>query len=105
MMGERKKDRIQVEVQINHQGEVNKARYMPQMPKMIATKTTSGEIHLFDYYKHSGSPTTDEVKPELRLLGHTKEGYGLDWNPKQAGLLLSGSDDNKICLWDVSQPD
>lgn len=43
------------------------------MPKMIATKTTSGEIHLFDYYKHSGSPTTDEVKPELRLLDTQKK--------------------------------
>jgi histone-binding protein RBBP4 len=50
------------------------------MPKMIATKTTS-EVHLFDYFKHGGQPTTDEVKPDLRLLGHTKEGYGLDWNP------------------------
>lgn len=37
---------------------------------------------------------TDEVKPDLRLLGHTMEGYGLDWNPGRHGYLLSGSDDN-----------
>ena len=98
-----KNERIQVELQINHQGEVNRARYMPQSHKIIATKTTSSDVHIFDYFKHGVSPTTDEVKPELVLLGHQREGYGLDWNPLQAGLLLSGSDDCKICLWDVNQ--
>ena len=78
---------------------------MPQSHKIIATKTICGEVHIFDYFKHGGQPTTDEVKPDLRLLGHTREGYGLDWNPQQSGLLLSGGDDNRICLWDVNQPD
>ena len=100
-----KNERIQVEIQINHAGEVNRARYMPQAPQIIATKTTSGEVHIFDYFKHGSIPATDEVKPDLRLLGHTREGYGLDWNPNRRGMLLSGADDNRICLWDVSQPD
>ncbi len=39
----------------------------------------------------------------MRLVGHSKEGYGLDWNPLQVGLLLSGSDDNRICMWDINQ--
>lgn len=97
-----KNERIQVELQINHQGEVNRARFMPQMHKIIATKTISGEVHIFDYFKHGTCPTTDEVKPEMVLLGHEKEGYGLDWNPLRAGLLLSGSDDHRICVWDVN---
>lgn len=88
-----KNERIQVELQINHQGEVNRARYMPQQHKIIATKTVSGEVHIFDYFKH-GSMHTEEVRPDLRLLGHTAEGYGLDWNPCRQGFLLSGSDDN-----------
>mmetsp|Transcript_32022 Transcript_32022/g.42438 ORF Transcript_32022/g.42438 Transcript_32022/m.42438 type:complete len:180 (-) Transcript_32022:417-956(-) len=75
---------------------------MPQMHKIIATKTVSGEVHIFDYFKHGTCPTTDEVRPEMVLLGHTQEGYGLDWNPLRAGLLLSGSDDNRICVWDVN---
>ena len=102
-MGIPKNERIQVETQINHSGEVNRARYMPQSHKIIASKTISGDVHIFDYFKHGVSPTTDEVKPELVLLGHQREGYGLDWSPLQAGLLLSGSDDCKICLWDVNQ--
>lgn len=75
---------------------------MPQSHQIIATKTVSGEVHIFDYFKHHTSPKTDEVCPEMVLLGHEKEGYGLDWNPRKAGLLLSGSDDNNICIWDVN---
>jgi histone-binding protein RBBP4 len=75
---------------------------MPQDQKIIATKTVDGEIHLFDYFKHPKVPTNDEVKPDLRLLGHSQEGYGLSWNPLRRGLLLSGSDDCKIVAWDIS---
>ena len=34
-----------------------------------------------------------ECRPDIRLKGHTKEGYGLSWNPNQNGNLLSASDD------------
>ena len=88
-----KQPRISIDIQINHQGEVNKARYMPQDQKLIATKTVTGEVHLFDYFKHPRMPVNDEVKPDLRLLGHSREGYGLAWNPLVRGLLLSGADD------------
>jgi len=53
---------------------------MPQKRNIIATKTNSGEIHIFDYHKHPTVPENDEVKPQLKLAGHTKEGYGLSWN-------------------------
>ena len=50
------------------------------------------------------SPPEDGVcRPDLRLKGHTREGYGISWNPRQQGLLVSGSDDNLICTWDVNQ--
>ena len=77
---------------------------MPQETNIIATKTVSGEVHIFDYFKHPSKPLTDEVKPDLKLLGHKKEGYGLSWNPVNKGQLLSGSDDALLCMWDVSQP-
>lgn len=89
--------------QINHQGEVNRARYMPQKSNIIATKTVSGEVHLFDYIKHPAKPHPGgECNPELRLRGHMSEGYGLSWNVLQEGYLLSGSDDAQVCVWDVN---
>jgi hypothetical protein len=38
---------------------------------------------------------------DIRLIGHSTEGYGLAWSPFLPGHLLSGSDDARICLWDV----
>ena len=67
--------RVQVVQQINHAGEVNRARYMPQNPFMIATKTVSAEVYVFDYTKHPSKPATDgECCPDLHLLGHKTEG-------------------------------
>lgn len=93
---------LNIETRILHDGEVNKAQFMPQKYNIIATKTNSGEVHIFDYTRHHAKPTTNDVKPELRLTGHTKLGFGLSWNERKEGYLLSGSDDNKICVWDIN---
>lgn len=94
---------VKIEIQINHEGEVNRARYMPQNPVIIATKTPSSDVLVFDYTKHPAKPDpSGECQPDLRLRGHQKEGYGLSWNPNLHGHLLSASDDHTICLWDIS---
>jgi WD40 repeat protein len=115
--------KIDVEIRINHEGEVNRARYMPQNPCLIATKSPSAEVFIFDYTKHPSKPRgcyaflflvqndrffffllkndNTACKPQLRLRGHQKEGYGLSWNPITKGHLLSASDDHTVCLWDV----
>ena len=99
-------NKIEIEYKINHQGEVNKARPMPQQGKsnIIATKTSSGEIHIFDYPKHPKKPNDMQSKPDMKLLGHTKEGFGLSWSTLKEGYLLSGSDDHRICVWDINNP-
>lgn len=95
--------KIEIEIRINHEGEVNRARYMPQNQCIIATKTPSSDVLIFDYTKHPSKPDPNgECQPELRLKGHTKEGYGLSWNPNVNGHLLSASDDNTICLWNIN---
>eukprot|EP00744_Colponema_vietnamica_P005236 GILI01007690.1.p1 GENE.GILI01007690.1~~GILI01007690.1.p1 ORF type:complete len:422 (+),score=134.33 GILI01007690.1:54-1319(+) len=94
--------KIDITIKINHEGEVNRARYMPQNCSLIATKTPRAEVHLFDVSKLPSKPSADGIaRPVLRLTGHKKEGYGLDWNTLKQGELLSGSDDMQICLWDV----
>ena len=67
--------KIQIIQKIIHPGEINKARYMPQNPDLIATKCTSGEILIFDRTKHSSEPERNgQAKPDIRLVGQQKEG-------------------------------
>lgn len=91
-------------VRVAHEGEVNKARYMPQDPMIIATKAVNGNVNIFDIRKHPSIPRDTVCRPNYILQGHTQEGYGLNWSPLQKGLLASGSDDRKVCLWDLSSP-
>ncbi|KAK9461135.1 WD40-repeat-containing domain protein [Lipomyces oligophaga] len=93
--------RISINQRIDHEGEVNRARYMPQNPDIIATMSVSGDALIFDRTKHSLQPT-GVCKPEMRLVGHTKEGYGLDWNTHKQGYLLTGSEDTTVALWDIN---
>ncbi|KAJ0508993.1 putative transcription factor WD40-like family [Helianthus annuus] len=96
--------KVEILRRIHHDGEVNRARYMPQDPFVIATKTISSEVHVFDYKNHPARPPIGgRSNPDLRLTGHCREGFGLSWSKINRGFLLSGSDDEKICLWDINQ--
>ncbi len=83
---------------INHKGEVNKARYQPQNPNIIATMCTDGRVMIFDRTRHPSQPT-GHVNPQMELLGHEAEGFGLSWSPHQAGHLATGSEDQTVRLW------
>ena len=48
--------KIEIKVKISHEGEVNRARYMPQNPCLIATKSPSPDVLVFDYTKHASVP-------------------------------------------------
>jgi len=96
-------DKIDIIMRMNHEGEVNKARYMPQNCSIIATKSPSSEVFVFDYTKLPSKPPADgKSSPLMRLTGHTSEGYGLSWSSLKEGYLLSGSDDSQICVWDIT---
>lgn len=94
--------RINIVQRIPHEGEVNRARYQPDNPCVIATKTISGEVHIFDYTKHPSQPASGALpNPDLRLRGQTREGYGLAWSVLTKGLLASSSEDLTVAVWDV----
>merc|ERR1712117_128146 len=59
--------KIEIEIKINHEGEVNRARYMPQNPCVIATKTPSSDVLVFDYTKHPSKP---DPNGEVRCVLH-----------------------------------
>lgn len=98
--GDVAKIKFNITQKIDHPGEVNKARYQPQNPDILATMCIDGKILIFDRTKHSSQPQ-GKVNPQIELHGHKKEGFGLSWNPHEAGKLASGSEDQTVCLWDL----
>ena len=66
---------VSITQKINHPGEVNRARYMPQNPTIIAAKGPNKNVLIYDYTKHSMEPEKDgKCNPQLTLTGHEKEG-------------------------------
>jgi histone-binding protein RBBP4 len=73
---------------------------MPGNPDIIATRTSHGPVYIFDRTKHTSVPNPDGVcNPEMILMGHTKEGYGMSWHPTKQGVLLTASEDTTIHSW------
>lgn len=94
--------KIEIVQRINHEGEVNRARYMPQNPFVVATKTIQSDLFVFETSRHPLKPPADgKCTPQLRLRGHKKEGYGVSWSPLEHGKLVSGAEDHLICTWDI----
>jgi histone-binding protein RBBP4 len=99
--------KFSIRQKIDHPGEVNKARYQPQNPNMIATMCTDGRVRVWDKTKYStvlqSSSKAEPHQPTFELQGHTKEGYGLSWNPFAEGHLATASEDCTVRLWDTTQ--
>lgn len=90
--------RMRVVQSIPHPSEVNKARWQPQNPDMIAAWCVDGRVLVYNRTKHSSSGSGDP-NPDIELIGHDKEGFGLNWNPHEAGWLVTGSEDTTVRLW------
>ena len=96
--------KIDIRMKVKHEGEVNRARYMPQNHFIVATRGPSAEVYVWDMSKHPSFPAENSpFAPQGVCVGHTKEGYGLCWSPhaSQTGYLLSGSEDTTLCLWNI----
>lgn len=94
--------KVKITKKMVHDDEVNRVRYMPQKSHIIATQTNNGEVHIFDVTAHPNVPEDGKkARPQIRLVGHTQEGYGISWNPQAEGSLLTGSYDSSICLWNI----
>ncbi|KAF2801588.1 WD40 repeat-like protein [Mytilinidion resinicola] len=93
---------FQIVQKINHPGEVNKARYQPQNPNIIASLCVDGRVLVFDRTKHSSTPKADgSIEFEMELVGHKKEGFGLSWSPHNEGQLATGNEDTTVKIWDT----
>ncbi|KAK4765036.1 hypothetical protein SAY86_026126 [Trapa natans] len=94
--------KVEINQKIRMDGEVNRARFMPQKSALVAVKTNSSEVYVVDCHNPAEKEKKEAFDPDIRLRGHSEEGYGLSWSPLKSGYLLSASHDKKICLWDVS---
>ena len=95
--------KIEIRMKVKHQGEVNRARYMPQNHFFVATRGPEAQVYVFDLSKHPSFPDDNSVfSPQIVCCGHTKEGYAMSWSKLKEGHLLSGSDDTTLCLWDIN---
>jgi histone-binding protein RBBP4 len=95
--------KIEIRMKVKHEGEVNRARYMPQNHFIVATRGPSPEVYIWDLSKHPSFPVDDTpFCPQGVCFGHSMEGYGLAWSNHNEGRLISGSEDRTINLWDVS---
>lgn len=79
--------------------EVNRARHNPLMPNLIATRSDAKEVNIYDTDKYSAK----NIQPVLSLSGHSKGGYGLDWNTIECNVIVSSGEDHKVCVFDLNK--
>lgn len=92
--------KFKIDQRMKHPGEVNKARYQPQNPNLIATMCVDGRVLIWDKGKHPMEPDVKAApNPQLELKGHTDEGFGLCWSTHEEGTLVTGNNDKTVRLW------
>lgn len=70
------------------------ARYNPLANSQVAAFTTQGEVMIYDLTQESAAPKV--------LIGHSRGGSALDWNPVVNGHLATGASDGSIAFWDLN---
>jgi len=96
--------KVDYKMKVRFPGEVNRARAMPQNHFVVAARGPDPNIYIIDRTKHPQRPVEGgNFSPQITCTGHTSEGYALSWSKLKEGHLLSGGDDNVVCLWDVNK--
>jgi histone-binding protein RBBP4 len=96
--------KIEIKLKVKHEGEVNRARYMPQNHFVVASRGPSAQVYIWDLSKHPSVPAEDSpFAPQGVCVGHEQEGYSMAWSPHEAGHLATGSDDGTVKIWDVNE--
>lgn len=93
--------RMDTEQQIRVKDDVNRTRMSHKMSNLIAARSDSEDVHVFDYTKHLSMETA--FMPELVLKGHEKGGYGLSWNYNNKNVLATSGEDGLVCVFDIEK--
>ena len=57
--------KVEITVRIVHDQEVNRARHCPQDPFLIATKSPSSDVLVFNWSKHPSKPKDSSCNPQV----------------------------------------
>lgn len=90
---------------INHFGDVNRARYMPQNPDVIASANHLGQISIFERTKLPMRQAEGEIRSHaLFIPTNAVEGeiFAIDWNAAKEGELISGDANGNLYLYDIT---
>ena len=74
---------------------------MPKKNSIVALGGESGKISIFCLDNHPSTPTDIYTHPDSILHHHQQQCNSLNWSILNQGLLVSGSKDHKVCLWDL----
>jgi len=105
------KTKLRVVQTINHAGDVNKLRYMPQNPDIIASSNNVGALLVYNRTKHLNikklMEENDINDPQLRLedqnldVTQVADIFAFDWNKQKEGVIVSGSMSGSINVYDI----
>jgi histone-binding protein RBBP4 len=96
------KEQVIEQRRINHAGPVCHSSYNPFNPFFVATATVSGDALVFNVQNHPLRPVPDgKCRPDACLSAHVATCRSISWSPHKEGILLSGSVDSRLVLWDI----
>lgn len=81
---------------------VLKIRAMPAETNILAVKTASGFVGIFNSVQEAQEDAAGHTVPDALLRGHSRGGFGLSWNTLKPGYIASASDDGYVNYYDVS---
>lgn len=99
------KTRLRPVQTIAHRGDVNKLRYMPQNPDIVAA-ASRGAVLVYDRTKHASIKTIlgDVPAPQLRLDDGSPlaDIFAFDWNSQTDGAVVSASMDGHMGVYNIT---
>ena len=84
-----------------HNARVFNVVWSPLIPSLLASGSDDLSIIVWNLEKSCSSEGNNIVKPKCALFGHSGNVRALSWNYEHKDILLSGSWDRSIRIWDT----